>query len=228
MPWLSRRSRQFHRWLAYGLGAVVALWVVTGIVMLFPPAPTIRPQGNDSIDIARAVRSPSEAAQALPDEARRIRTLALRDVAGRLVYDFVSQRGAHILVDATTAQRVEVTDSLALALARRVMPDSSVSSSVRQITQFDDKYRFGALPAFRIELSDAAHTIIHVGTDAAITSSSSRSRLRAKVAGLHEFIVPGDLIPARMRKVLLIGTSALTIILVLTGYVLSLPVRRRT
>lgn len=227
MPWLSRGSRQLHRWLAYGLGAVVALWVVTGVVMLIPPAPTIRPSGNESIDVARAARSPSEAARALPDDARRVRALALREISGRLVYDFVSQRGAHILVDAATAQRVDLTDSIALSLARRVMTDSSVSSSVSKITRYDDKYRFGALPAFRIQLADAAHTVIHVGADATITSSSSRSRLRAKLAGLHEFNIPGDLIPTRVRKALLIGTSALAIILVLTGYVLSLPVRRR-
>ena len=228
MPWLSRTSRQLHRWLAYGLGAVVALWVVTGVLMLFPPAATIRSSGNESIDPARAMRSPSEIARAFPDELQRVRALTLRDIGGRLVYDFLNQRGAHILVDAATAQRVQLTDSLALSLARRVIADSTVPANVSQITQYDDKYRFGALPAYRIALNDAAHTVIHVGADAAITSSSSRSRLRAKLAGLHEFHIPGNPIPAQIRKALLIGTSALAIILVLTGYVLSLPTRRRS
>ena len=228
VPWLSRGSRTLHRWLAYGLGAIVALWVITGIVLLFPPAPSTRQLESTSIDLARAERTPSEAARALPDEMQRIRSLTLRNVGGRLVYDFASQRGRHILVDATTAQRIELTDSLALALARRVMIDSAVSNSVRQITQFDEKYRFGTLPAYRIELNDDAHTVIHVGADATITSSTSRSRLRAIFAGLHEFRLPGDIIPVRMRRGLLIVTGALAIILVLTGYVLSLPVRRRT
>ncbi len=227
MPTVTRWSRSFHRWIAYVLGALVILWVVTGVVMLFPPAPTIRNLGSTQIDAAAAVRSPSDALQAIPETARPVRGVGLRDVGGRLTYDFVARGGAHILVDAVTAQRLMLTDSIATSLVRRVMIDSTISVSVRQITEHDQNYRFGVLPAFRVKLNDALQTIVHVAADGSITSTSSRSRFRAVMAALHELQLPGDVIPGRVRKLLLLGASALTIVLAITGYILALPVRRR-
>lgn len=226
MPIVVRWSRSVHRWIAYVLGALVILWVVTGVVMMFPPPPTIR-AGSAQIDVATAVRSPSEALQAITETARPIRSVKLTDLGGRLVYDFIARGGAHILVDAASAQRVMLSDSLAVSLVRAVMVDSSASYSVRRITDHDQDYRFGVLPAFRVEVNDATRTIVHVAADGSITSTSSRSRLRAVMAALHEFQLPGNLIPGRPRKMLLLGASAFTIILAITGYILALPVRRR-
>lgn len=208
------------------LGALVILWVVSGVVMMFPPPPTIRSLGSTQMDAAAAVRSPSEALQAIPETARPVRSVALREVGGRLTYDFVARGGAHILVDAATAQRVMLSDSLAASLVRKVMIDSSISLSVSKITNHDQDFRFGALPAFRVQLNDAPTTIVHVAADGSITSTSNRSRLRATMAALHEFQIGGDLIPGKLRKLLLLGASAFTIILALTGYILALPIRR--
>ncbi len=227
MPSINFWSRSFHRWIAYVLGALVILWVVSGVVMMFPPPPTIRSLGGTQIDAAAAVRSPSEALQAIPETARPVRSVALRDVGGRLTYDFVARGGAHILVDAATAERVMLTDSVAEALVRRVMIDPAVTLTVSLIAAHDRDFRFGAIPAFRVQLNDAPRTIVHVAADGSITSTSKRSRLRATMAALHEFQIPGDLIPGRLRKLLLLGASAFTIILALTGYILTLPARRR-
>lgn len=227
MSGISRWSRKLHRWIAYGLGVLVVLWVVTGVIMMFPPPPTIRTVGGPTIDPSAAVRSPSEALQALPETARPVRSVGLIDLDGRLVYDFVARGGAHILVDASTATRVMLSDSLAASLLRARISDSSVAINVRQITEYDQNYRFGVLPAFRAQLNDAAHTIVHVAADGSITSTSSRSRMRAVMAALHEFQLPGAVIPNRARKLLLLGASALTIILALTGYILALPARWR-
>jgi hypothetical protein len=227
VPIITRWSRSLHRWLAYVIGALVVLWIASGVVMMFPPPPTIRVADSGPLDPSTAVRSPSEAVQALPAAGRRVRSVTMRNLAGRLVYDFTGQNGAHILVDATTAQRVELADSFAVTLARRVMVDSSVSYTVRQITEHDKGYRFGLLPAYRIALDDKSRTVIHVAADGSISSTSNRSRFRAAMASLHELQIPGDVIPGRLRKLLLLGASALTIILALTGYILALPVRRR-
>jgi uncharacterized iron-regulated membrane protein len=227
VPIISRWSRSLHRWIAYVLGALVILWVVTGVVMMFPAPPTIRAADSAPLDPSAALRSPSEAVQALPAARRRVRGVTLRNLAGRLVYDFAGQNGAHILVDATTAQRVELTDSLAVTLARRVMVDSTGNYSVRQITQHDQGYRFGPLPVYRIELDDKSRTLLYVAPDGSITSTSNRSRVRATMAALHEFEIPGVRIPAKLRKLLLLGASTFTIVLALTGYILALPARRR-
>jgi uncharacterized iron-regulated membrane protein len=227
VPSLSRWSRQFHRWIAYGLGVLVLVWVVTGVVMMFPPAPTIKPTSSAHIDPSAAARSPSDALQAVPETARPVRSVSLKELDGKLVYDFVARGGAHILVDAATAQPVMLSDSLAASLVRRVLADSTITFTVRQITEYDQNYRFGVLPAFRAELNDASRTLVHIAADGTINSSSNRSRFRAVMAALHEFQLPGQIIPNRMRKLLLLGASALTIVLALTGYILVLPARRR-
>jgi hypothetical protein len=223
----SRWSRQFHRWIAYGLGALVLLWVVSGVVMLFQPARTIRSVASEQADPSAAVHSPSEALQTIPQTARPVRSVGLKEVGGRLVYDFVARGGAHILVDAATAQRIVLNDSVASALLRALMIDSTVHFSVRRITRHDQSYRFGVLPAYRMELNDAPRTIAHVAADGSITSTSKRSRIRAVLAGLHEFQWPGNVIPNRIRRLLLFGASALAIVLTLTGYILALPARWR-
>ena len=69
---------------------------------------------------------------------------------------------------------------------------------------------------------------LHVAADGNVTSTSKRSRLRGILVVLHEFQIPGDRVPARPRRALLLGASALTFILVVTGYVLALSVRRRS
>lgn len=224
---VARWSRSFHRWIAYGGGVIVALWVVTGIVMIFPAPPATRAQPAAVIDPAAALRTPSEAAQALPANHAPVRSVTLRDLGGRLVYDILLQNARHVFVDATTARRIEFSDSLALALARRVMLDSSVALNVTRLTTFDRRYRMGMLPAYRVELHDRAGTLIHVAADGSSNATSGRSRWRGVMGNLHVFQLPGVSLPARPRKLLLVATSVLTVVLVVTGYVLALPRRWR-
>jgi uncharacterized iron-regulated membrane protein len=222
----TRWSRTFHRWIAYGTGVAVALWTVTGIVMLLPPAQTTLTPRPATIDAAAAARSPAEAAKALPDDHPPVRSVTLRDLAGRLVFQFMFQNGRHEFVDATTGQHVAFNDSLAAALARRVLPDTTMLRAMFPIAAHDARYPFGVLPAFRIELGDARRTLVHVAGDGSVTSTSNRSRFRAFMGGLHEFQLPGQLVPDRPRKALLLGAGLLTFVLIVTGYVLTLPARR--
>lgn len=195
--------------------------------MIFPQPPSIRVAAPPAIDPAKAVLSPNEAARVLPESGQgRVRSVSLRDLSGRLVYHFALRNGQHVFVDAATAQRVELTDSLALMIARSVMLGAGNKPSVTRILRHDALYRAGPVPAYRIELHDSQRTLIHVAADGSVSATSKRSRLRAIMGGLHEFQIPGDRVPSRIRKALLVGSSALTIILVVTGYVLVLPVRR--
>jgi len=221
-----RWSRSFHRWLAYGLGVIVALWVFTGIVMVVTPTPTTRPIPAKPLDPTAATRSVAEAAQALPNRAAPVRTVTLRDLGGRLIYDFVLRNGSHVLVDAATAQRIELTDSLARSLARRVVIDTSVAMSLTRLTKHDARYSAGLLPAYRVELSDDARTLIHVTADGSVNATTRFSRFRAMMGQLHEFQLRRR-VPEKPRRLALQISGILTIVLVLTGYVLTLPLRRR-
>ncbi|MEW5919060.1 MAG: PepSY domain-containing protein, partial [Gemmatimonadota bacterium] len=216
---------QLHRWIAYGLGALVLLWIMTGVVMMFPPPPTTRQPAAGIVDPAAAARTPAEAFEVLALGEPAVRSVTLRQFAGRTIYDFTLPDGSHAFVDATTAQRVTFDDALArLLLGSVVMPGTTPRRMVR-LAQHDRQYRFGALPAYRFELDDAQATLVHVAADGVVTSTSRRGRFRAVMAALHEFQVPGGLIPQQPRKLLLLGASALTIVLVVTGYVLVLPAR---
>jgi hypothetical protein len=224
---LLRWSRSFHRWIAYGLGLIVALWVITGIVMMIPPGSSTRPVPAVPVDPAAATRTPAEAAQSLPNPDIPVRTVTLRDLAGRAVYHFVLRNGSHAFVDAATAQRIEFTDSLARLLARRALVDSTTTMSLTRLDAFDARYSFGALPAYRVELGDEAGTIIHVGADGSINPTTRFGRFRAVMGHLHEFQLPRNRVPDGPRRLSLIFTGSLTIILVLTGYVLVIPLWRR-
>jgi uncharacterized iron-regulated membrane protein len=220
-----RGSRQLHRWIAYVIGALVLVWSVTGVVMMFPPPMTIRASAAEVINPADATRTPAEALHALALGEPAVRSLTLRRLAGRLVYDFTLPGGAHAFVDATTAEPVVFNDSLARALLNTVLIDGVTSRNMVPLAAHDDQYRFGALPAFRFELDDAAGTLVHIASDGMVSSSNRRGRFRGVMAALHEFQLPGGLIPQKPRKLLLLGASAFTIVLIVTGYVLVLPAR---
>lgn len=226
-----RGSRQIHRWIAYVLGALVLIWIVTGVVMMFPPPPTTRMAAADVIHPEEAARTPAEALQTLALGEPVVRSLTLRPLAGRLVYDFTLPNGSHAFVDAKTAQRVAFDDSLARTLLAAVVPDGAAARSMTRLDAHDDQYRFGGLPVYRFELNDAAGTLVHIAADGVVSSTSRRGRFRAVMAALHEFQLPGGLIPQKPRKLLLLGASAFTVLLIGTGYILVLPARwfgRRT
>ena len=122
--------------------------------------------------------------------------------------------------------RVEFSDSLARSLARRALIDTTVAMSLTRLATHDARYSFGPLPAYRVEVGDAAGTIIHVAADGSLNPTTRFSRFRAVMGQLHEFQLRGR-VPERPRRFSLMVSGLLTIVLVLTGYVLALPVRRR-
>ncbi len=218
-----RWSRKLHRWIAYGLGAIVAMWVVTGVFMMFPPQPLpLAPA--PPIDPSLAVRSPSEAAQALPAQ-ERVRSVTLRSLGGKVVFQFALQNGSHMLVDAATAQRVDFTDTLARAIARASLRGREMPDEMSRIERHDAMYRAGPLPAYRLQLAPVG--TLHVGADGSVTSTNSRSRLRVVMGGLHEFRLPVYRVPERVRRLSLLVASVVTVVLVVTGYVLVFPLRKR-
>jgi hypothetical protein len=151
-----------------------------------------------------------------------VRTVTLRDLGGRVIYHFVLRNGSHVLVDAATAQRIEFSDSLARSLARRALIDTSSAMSLKRLTAYSADYAFGTLPAYRVELSDRARTIIHVAADGSLNPTTRFSRFRSLMGQLHEFQLRRK-VPEAPRRFSLMVTGGLTIILVLTGYVLVLP-----
>jgi hypothetical protein len=225
---LTRWSRRFHRWIAYGLGVVVLLWIVTGVVMMFPPPPTTRIPAEPPLTLRDDLQHPNAALQlAARTNSAPIRSLAVRHLGERPVFHVVHTDATHTFVDAVRGERIEFGDSVAADLARRAMLQPATPAAVTRLTAHDNRYRFGALPVYRFELGDAAGTLLHVAADGSVTSTSARGRVRAVMAALHEFQLPGGIVPNRPRKLMLLGASALTVGLIVTGYVLVLPLWMR-
>ncbi|MGQ0640173.1 MAG: hypothetical protein ACT4P6_05275 [Gemmatimonadaceae bacterium] len=228
LPRLTRWSRRLHRWLAWGLGILVAMWVITGVFMILPSAP-VRFAPLAPIDATAAVRSPNEAALALPSAAAsRVRTVSRRNLGGSLLYHFVLQNGRHVFVDATTARRVEFSDTLARAIARAAIVGGEVGPPLTRLERHDRRYRTGPLPAYRFQLNNSDRTMIHVSAGGTVNATSRYNQFRAMMGRLHQFELPLIHIPSRPRRAALVVTSVITVVLVVTGYVLVFPLRRRS
>lgn len=229
VSWL-RLSRRWHRWGAWIVGLVVLLWTVTGIFMVLPgPAAPREAVASERITLTDDLLSPHAAlARATAGELPPIRGLELRQLDGRLVYHVWAMRGAPLLVDARSGDPVIIDDSLAVRLARSFAGVASPVARVERLERSDALYR-GRLPAMRVVLATPETTVIHVAADGVTSFAAPRQRLKGIMGRLHTFSIPRVTDPRpTLRRALLIGTSVVTLALILTGFVLLLPPRRRT
>jgi hypothetical protein len=107
------------------------------------------------------------------------------------------------------------------------MPGAAVESA--ELIHRKDRGYAGSLPAWRVRFADGDATWFQVGVqDGRVLLSTTASRRSSTLIGLHTF---GSLTALHLERaqtrLLLIGASAIAIVGVLTGYILSLPRRRR-
>lgn len=227
--WL-RLSRRWHRWGAWVVGLVVLLWTVTGIFMVLPgPAVPREVVANERISLTDDLLAPQAAlARATAGELPPIRGLELRRLDGRLVYRVSTMRGAPLLVDARNGDPVIIDDSMAVRIARDLAGVDAPVARVERLERNDTLYR-GSLPATRVVFAKPGTTVIHVAADGTTSFGVPRQRLKGIMGRLHTFSIPRITDPRpTLRRVLLVGTSTVTLALIVTGFVLLLPPRRRT
>ena len=156
---LLRRSRQWHRWGAWGLGAFVLLWTVSGLFMILPTGrPIMRPPPAPDIELGADVVTPQAALASLEgDGPVKVRSVTLEPLDGRLFYRFSLRKGGDRMVDARTAAPFVLDDSTAARLARAAVRRNPGVAGVERLTKGDARYK-GSLPAFRVVFDDAAAT----------------------------------------------------------------------
>lgn len=158
-----------HRWLGVGLGAMVLLWFVSGVVMLFVARPKLteieRLQALPRLELTAIALPPLAAWQALgrPGWPEAVR---LNTVAGRPVYHFLAD-GQWSSVDAVsgTPRAVATADQAKAAALAFVKAGRTVSTQVAELTrdQWTLSSRYNALrPFYRVELDDPARHDIYV------------------------------------------------------------------
>lgn len=194
--------------------------------MLLPsPPPTGR---SGEIEIGTDVVAPQVALAALSvDGAPGVRAVSLRPLGDRLFYEFTLREGGVRLVDARSATTYEVDDATALRLARRAVGRNAGAATVTRMTTTDKRYR-GSLPAYRVGFTGARTPTVFVSTTGNVTVTEAGFRVKSMAGALHSFVVPGiTTARPRFRKALLVIASVATLALIVSGYVLLFPLRRR-
>lgn len=217
-----------HKWVGVAVGVVLLMWIVTGVLL---SAGEGRGQGRATPpDYSRATVSPAAAVTAASTGdggLTAVRSVELDRLGDRLIYRVKGTPRGVALIDAGTGERVVIDESLARALAQQAVPKGAIASA--ELIRANDRGYPGSLPAWRVTFGDAEATWFHVGAqDGLVNVSTSASRISSTLHGLHTF---GSLtalhIERRHIRLLLIAASVVALTVVATGYVLSLPRRRR-
>jgi hypothetical protein len=218
---------RIHKWVGVGVGLLLGMWIVTGIMAAGGDAERGGSGQRTGPDFSRATLSPAQAAQAataLDSAIAPVTQVVVDRVGSRMVYRLVGARGQSLLLDAGDGSRVVVDQALAAEIALLDAPKAAMGTPTL-IERHDDVYRRGPLPVWRVRLGDKEAGTLHV---AVATGQLSRvdegNELHRMAMGLHTFGSLLRIVPSRRAVYLIfISTSVVALIVVLTGYYLSLP-----
>jgi hypothetical protein len=227
-------TRKLHEWIGFAIGVIFVVWLVSGVVMMFPQgnrAPYEGPYGP--IDFTAAVVTPEEAvriasgaAESAPlPAARGIRFGRIED---RLVYKVGVGEEALRMVDARTGDIVTITKERAERMARAEFATDADIVDLRFTEDRDPWYQHAPLPVWRIEFDDARRSISYVATiDGSIRRSDRITRLKGAIVGTHTFDTLGIAGLLGLKVPLLVLASIIGLLSVVTGYYLSVTMFAR-
>lgn len=212
-----------HKWVGVGIGLFLLMWIVTG--MLLGGGEARRGQAARP-DFSTARVAPAEAAavaQQGDSALTAVREVELDQLGGQLFYR-VRGGGGTVLVSAERPERLAITDSMARAVAQAMYPGAAVQG-VELVRRNDAAYPNGSLPAWRVSLGDGEGTRVHLAVrDGQLAVSDGGSRLGRTLHDLHTFaILRGAGLTREPTRLLLRVASVIALVVVLTGYYMSLP-----
>ncbi|MCJ2090215.1 PepSY domain-containing protein [Methylobacterium sp. E-005] len=226
----------FHRWSGIAAGLFFALWILSGLVMLYVPFPTL----TEAERLARLAPIAWDDVAVAPEDA--LRTGGLRGVpaafgldmqGGEPVYRITGHDGARATVSARTGARLgPLTPADALRLAGEGAPDARVESVARD--QWTVTARYDPLrPFLKVALGDVSGTELYVsqvtGEIALDTTRSERAWNWVGAVAHWIYLTPLRARPELWRAVLL-WLSGLAALGALSGGTIGiwrLRVRRR-
>ncbi len=158
-----------HRWTGVAGCLLMALWLVSGVVMLYVGYPKLLPRERLSAlpPLPAGCCVPVEAALAASGTPAAIRELTLTSIAGRPAYRLKDAGGAWQVVDARTGRRAPAVDAAFAAASARAFLPGAAATVQGQVD--DDRWTHsGALdahrPLFRVRMHDAASTRLYVSS----------------------------------------------------------------
>lgn len=172
--WSVAHAKRFvflvHRWTGVAACVLMALWVFSGVVMLFVGYPKLLPAERlAALPSLSGIQccAPVEAALRHSLAPQAVQQITLTTIAGRPSYRIKEGDGALRVVDATTGSASPpVDDGTALRSARAFLP--GVDGVVLDRTQ-DDRWTHSGLldphrPLFKVQMDDAAATLLYISS----------------------------------------------------------------
>jgi hypothetical protein len=159
-----------HRWTGVGACVLMALWLVSGTVMLFVGYPRLLPHERlQHLPVLQpaACCVAVEAALSLARAPAEVSAITLTSVAGQPRYRVKEGAGDFLMVDAVTGRRVPAVDAAAAADSARAFLPGAAARVEGQVV--DDRWTHsGALdahrPLFRVQMQDADGTVLYVSS----------------------------------------------------------------
>ncbi|MDR1275116.1 MAG: PepSY domain-containing protein [Candidatus Accumulibacter sp.] len=185
---LLRGLHLVHRWTGIALGALILSWLVSGVVMVFVPRPTLslaeRLAGLPPID-ASAVKVSALDAWKSTGRSGWPRSVRLNASGGRPVYHFEDGESRRISVRADDATKIEALDPLdpsdEAALRRILAPyagKAAIDSFVAvERDQWSVVANFDPLrPLVRAELDDGRHYYVSTRSGEVVLDTARAER----------------------------------------------------
>ncbi|UYO93237.1 PepSY domain-containing protein [Pollutimonas sp. M17] len=157
-----------HRWTGVAACILMALWFVSGVVMLFIGYPKLMPQERlHNLPVLQAAGCclPVEQALRLAAKPEAVQEIVLTSIAGKPHYRLRQGNGRYLTVDALTGEPAgPVDERRALRAAESYLPGGD--PSYRGKVMEDRWTHSGTLnahrPLHRVQMDDAAHTLLYV------------------------------------------------------------------
>lgn len=218
---LLRLSTQIHKWVGLVVGVQVLFWVAGGLVMTVLPIETVRGEHH--------APKPSTAPLAMTDAlpvAQAAQRAGITPVEARLhatprgpVWTFKPADGAPVSVAAATGERLPpLTPAQARALAQGAyVGDGRAVSAVLLAKAPQETRKEG--PLWRVDFDDGERTTLYLAPDTGEVVSR-----RSGVWRFYDFFwrlhVMDWKTGENFNHPLIVGVTALTLAIVLTGFVL--------
>jgi uncharacterized iron-regulated membrane protein len=159
-----------HRWTGVAACVLMALWFVSGVVMLFVGYPKLTPL--ERLHHLPALRAqdccvPVEQTLRQAGESAAVQEILLTSIAGKPHYRLRLDDGRYLSIDARTGESAGLVDQQRAVLAASAFIPG-VQSSYMGTVQEDRWTHSGALnshrPLHRVQMNDAAQTLLYVSS----------------------------------------------------------------
>ncbi|MEN2385502.1 PepSY domain-containing protein [Comamonas sp. A7-5] len=175
--WTSAQAKRLvflvHRWTGVGACVLMALWLFSGVVMLFVGYPKLLPterlQALPSLSTGQSYL-PVEAALKQSQSADKVQQIVLTTIAGRPSYRLKEADGTLRVVDAGTGVVVQPPDdATALRTAKAFL---SGANGVLQGRTQDDRWTHSASldphrPLIKVLMDDSASSLLYISSTTA-------------------------------------------------------------